>query len=60
MRYNEFRAIVDIKAGTIKGSLPRRALGLVYDWLDLHRDELMANWERIECGEELKTIEPLD
>lgn len=60
VRYNEFRAIVDIKTGTIKGSLPRRALGLVYDWLDLHRDELMANWERIECGEELKTIEPLD
>lgn len=60
VRYNEFRAIVDIKTGTIKGTLPRRALGLVYDWLDLHRDDLMANWERIENGEELKTIEPLD
>lgn len=60
VRYNEFRAIVDIKTGTIKGTLPRRALGLVYDWLDLHLDDLMANWERIENGEELKTIEPLD
>lgn len=50
----------DVKTGTIKGSLPRRALGLVYDWLDLHRDDFMANWERIENGEELKAIEPFD
>lgn len=52
--------LVDIKTGTIKGTLPRRALGLVYDWLDLHLDDLMANWERFENGEELMTIEPLD
>lgn len=50
----------DVKTGTIKGTIPCRALGLVYDWLDLQRDDLMANWERIENGEELKTIEPLD
>jgi len=39
---------------------PRRALNLVYEWLDQHKDELMANWHRMENGETLATINPLD
>ena len=60
VRYNEYRAVIDIKNGTITGTLPRRALNLVYDWLDLHRDELLANWERMENGSEMQDIAPLD
>lgn len=30
------------------GSLSRHALGLVYEWLDLHEEELMENWKRME------------
>jgi hypothetical protein len=40
-------------------SLPRRALRLVYEWLDLHRDELMENWERLSNCEAAKKIDPL-
>ena len=60
VRYNDFHAIVEIKTGTIKGTLPRRALNLVYDWLDLHREDLLDNWARMENGESLAVIEPLD
>ena len=28
--------------------MPRCALHLVFDWLDLHNDELMENWKRME------------
>ena len=35
-------------------------INLVFDWLDLHKDELMANWQRMENGETLATINPLD
>ncbi len=41
-------------------SLPRRALRLVYEWLDLHRDELMENWERLSNSEAAKKIDPLN
>ena len=59
VKYADFNAIVTIEDGIVTGSLPRRALNLVYDWLDLHKDELMENWRRLEnCGSFLK-IEPL-
>ena len=38
----------------------RRVLNMVYEWLDLHKDELMANWERIERSETIIEIKPLD
>lgn len=40
--------------------MPRRALHLVFEWPDLHKDELMENWERMENGETLVKINPLD
>jgi hypothetical protein len=36
-----------------------RALSLVYEWFDLHRDELMENWERLSNSEVAKKIDPL-
>ena len=40
--YDDYEAEITIKDGVVTGSLPRRALRLVYEWLDLHRDELMG------------------
>jgi hypothetical protein len=60
VKYGEYRAQITIADGIVQGTLPRRALNLVFDWLDLHRDELMENWRRIESHEALKNIEPLN
>lgn len=60
VRYNEYRATIDIQTGKVTGQMPRRALHLVFEWLDLHKDELMENWERMENGETLVKINPLD
>ena len=57
--YDEYKAIITIRDGIITGQLPRRALALVYAWLDLHQDELMANWERLANMESPMKIEPL-
>ena len=45
--YENYKAIITIKDGIITGSLPRRALNLVYEWLDIHKDELLENWNRV-------------
>ena len=45
--YENYKAIITIKDGIITGSLPRRALNLVYEWLDIHKDELLENWNRL-------------
>ncbi len=34
VRYGEHRALITIQDGMIEGKLPRRALSLVYEWLD--------------------------
>lgn len=44
----------------VKGEMPRRALHLVFEWLDKHKDELMNNWERMENDETLLKISQLD
>jgi hypothetical protein len=51
--------MITIKDGIITGKLPRRALSLIYEWLDLHREELMENWERMKKHQSLLKIEPL-
>jgi len=42
-----------------KGEMSERALRLVLEWLDLHRDELMAAWQQASCGKDPEPIEPL-
>lgn len=35
----------------MKGQLPRKALKRVFEWMDEHHDELMANWARLQQGD---------
>lgn len=39
--------------------MPRRAIKLVYEWMDLHNKELLRNWEATQKQEALNKIEPL-
>ncbi len=57
--YDEYRASITIEDGTVKGELPRRALNLVFEWLDLHKQELLDNWNRLANGEQIVKILPL-
>ncbi len=59
VEYQEYKAMITIEDGIVIGSLPRRALNLVYEWLDLHKEELIANWKRIESNQSLEKIDPL-
>jgi Domain of unknown function (DUF4160) len=43
----------------LAGSLSRRALRLVREWLGQHRLELEANWQRVIKNEQPREIEPL-
>lgn len=59
-RYGEFEAQIAIATGEIlNGQLPRRARWLVAEWTELHRDELVEDWNRATRQEPLRRIEPL-
>jgi hypothetical protein len=42
-----------------EGKLPRRALNLVLDWAELHRDELLSDWDKCRAHQQPDKIEPL-
>ncbi|TMA56178.1 MAG: DUF4160 domain-containing protein [Deltaproteobacteria bacterium] len=39
--------------------LPRRQRRLVEAWGELHQEELMADWDRLQAGRPPQPIEPL-
>lgn len=58
-RYQEEEVIVEIASGLVTGTMSRRALVMLSDWADRHRDKLMENWRRARDRRPLLTIEPL-
>lgn len=59
-RYGEHKVSVEIGTLTIlKGRLPRRAMALVLEWAQLHREELMEAWDRCVHQQPPRKIRPL-
>ena len=58
--YGEYEITVEIESGVINGRFPRRALRLVLEWLELHKDELLEDWQLVEKKKPLKKIAPLE
>jgi hypothetical protein len=60
VQYQNDHAMVDIATGDIReGSLSARSLRFIQAWVEIHRDDLYANWELCRNGEEPFKIEPL-
>ncbi|MCA1794063.1 MAG: DUF4160 domain-containing protein [Desulfobacteraceae bacterium] len=59
-RYQGMKASVSIDDGAVlAGSIPPKQLKMLQVWVDLYKDELLANWELAIAGEEPFRIEPL-
>ena len=59
--YGSDEAYYDISSGQIiEGRLPRRAAKLVAEWFEVHREELLANWNLAIARKPLKKISPLE
>ena len=59
-QYGEHEAIVAIDDGTVlEGNLPKSKMKLVQAWVEIHKDELMADWQLAVEGQQPFKIEPL-
>ncbi len=59
-KYQEHEAIVSITdAKVLEGRLPPAKMRLLLAWMEIHRDELMADWELAVSGQHPYKIEPL-
>jgi hypothetical protein len=43
----------------LEGYIPPRALGLVMEWAEIHKDELLKDWDLASQKKPLFKIEPL-
>jgi hypothetical protein len=60
VKYQEYSAVLRIPDGTvISGEFPQNKLRLVLAWIEIHHDELIADWELAVKGEQPFKIEPL-
>ena len=61
VRYNDFRAVFSVNdLSLVEGKLPARVLGLVVEWAELHKKELLENWDMLQKTGKWFKIEPLD
>ena len=59
--YQGHKAVFDLKGNVAKGDLgSRTAVRLVREWVDLHVEDLVEDWELAQAGKELKKVAPLD
>ncbi len=58
--YQDYKGIIRIEdCEMLQGNIPTRQLRLALAWVEIHKDELIANWELCQNGEKPFQIEPL-
>ena len=59
VEYARKKAMIDILNGSvIRGSLPNKQIKLILAWCEIHRDELMQDWELSKQNQPLNRINP--
>ena len=59
-RYSGEEAVIAIEDGSeLDGTLPAKQLKMVQAWIEIHKEELMVDWDLATNGEEPFRIAPL-
>jgi len=60
VKYQDYEVIVSIPDGDVlEGNIPSQKMKILQAWIEIHKDELVANWELAISGEQPYKIEPL-
>lgn len=60
VHYQEYSAVMYIPDGRLlEGTLPKPKQKLVDAWMEIHQEELMADWQLAVSGDTVFKIEPL-
>lgn len=57
--YGGAKVVVTFDGEVLEGSIPKGKMKLLIAWMEIHKDELEANWELLKAGEGFFKIEPL-
>lgn len=60
VKYQDQEAVISIPDGKVlEGSIPSSKLKLVEAWVEIHGEDLMADWELASAGQTVFPIDPL-
>lgn len=60
VKYQDEEAVISIIDGQLlEGTLNSNKMKLVQAWIEIHNEELMADWELASSGETIFKIDPL-
>jgi hypothetical protein len=57
--YQNTKAIVDLDGRVVEGELSLRHVRMMQAWIEIHREELLADWALCQNGEKPFQVEPL-
>lgn len=57
--YSGEEAVVSFDGTVLEGSLPKNKMKLLVAWLEIHKEDLEANWTLLSNGEQFFRIDPL-
>ena len=58
--YQDNEAVIEIPSGNLlAGQLPPAKMKLVIAWIEIHQDELMADWQLALNGDQVFKIDPI-
>lgn len=60
VKYAEKEAVYQIPEGTLlEGTIPANKDRLIVAWIEIHKEDLMANWQLASSGNKVFLIDPL-
>ena len=57
--YQGNNAVFNFDGEITEGTMPNKQKKLIVAWIEIHKDELIANWQLIQNKEDYFTIDPL-
>lgn len=57
--YQGYNAIFNFDGELLEGEMPKRQIKFIVAWSEMHKDELIANWELAMSEQPLYKIDPL-
>ena len=57
--YQGYNAVFNMEGELMDGEMPKKQIKLISAWAEIHKDELLANWELAIAEQPLYKIDPL-
>lgn len=57
--YSGKEVVVALDGSILEGSIPKAKMKLLDAWMEIHREDLEANWRLLSNGEQFFRIDPL-